>query len=144
MKAGITGEKDGLEGIVWNVLGQTYTPKIATENVMLWYAELPAETFVPPHIHATQDEWISVLTGHLEVDFGPDTHKAGPGDVIFMPKGQPHGVFNRSGATATAMFGVAPMRGLFELFKSIHNVGDPGEVVRLAAQHEIEFLPPPS
>jgi hypothetical protein len=33
---------------------------------------------------------------------------------------------------------------LFDLFKAIHNVPDPAEVVRLAALHEVDFLPPPA
>ncbi len=143
MDAGVTTKENTLDGVVWNILGQTYTPKLRSENAMVWHAVLPADTFVPPHIHNTQDEWIHVLTGELEVDFGADTQKAGPGDLIRMPMGQPHGVFNRSGAEATAMFGVAPTRGMFELFDKISDVPDPGEVVRLAALHEIDFLPPP-
>lgn len=143
MDAGVTTATDGLDGIVWHILGQTYTPKLRSDNAMLWHAVIPAETFVPPHIHTAQDEWIQVLSGQLEVDFGPETQRAGPGDLVRMPMGIAHGVFNRSGAEATAMFGVAPSRGLFDLFSKIHNVPDPAEVVRLAALHGINFLPPP-
>ena len=144
---GVTGAAESLNGAVWNILGQTYTPKLVTENAMLWHAVLPAETFVPPHVHPTQDEWIMVLEGQLEVDFildaGPETKAAAPGDLIRMPMGVAHGVYNRSGATATSLFGVSPTRRLFELFNAIHNVPDPGEVVRLAGLHEVDFLPPP-
>jgi hypothetical protein len=35
------------------------------------------------------------------------------------------------------------MRLLVKLFTRIHNVPDPGEVVRIAAEHEVNFLPPP-
>lgn len=144
MDAGVTMASDAVDGTVWHILGQTYTPKLHSENAMLWRAVLPADTFVPPHIHRTQDEWIQVLSGQLEVDFGAQTHRAGPGDLVRLPMGIAHGVFNRSGAEATAMFGVAPTRGLFDLFGKIHNVPDPAEVVRLAALHEIDFLPPPA
>lgn len=143
MEPGITKGNDGFEGHVWNILGQTYTPKLHTEHALIWYAELPAETFVPPHIHPTQDEWISMLTGELEVEFGPDKHVAGAGDVIRLPMNIAHGIFNRSGETATCMFGVAPSRRLYDLFQAIHNVADPAEVVRLSAEHEVNFLPPP-
>ena len=30
------------------------------------------------------------------------------------------------------------------LFVAIDNVPDPAEIVRLAAQHQVDFLPPPS
>ncbi len=143
MEPGVTKEKDGIDGKVWNILGQTYTPKLKSDNALVWYAELPAETFVPPHIHPTQDEWVSMLTGELEIEFGADKHIAKAGDVVRLPMGVAHGIFNRSGATATAMFGVAPSGKLFDLFNAIHNVADPAEVVRLAAEHEVNFLPPP-
>ncbi len=141
--AGVTAAAEGLEGKAWNVVGHLYTPKLHTRNAFIWHAVIPDETFVPPHIHPTQDEWITVLSGTLEVEFGPDVHKAGPGDTIRMPMGIAHGIFNRSGAEATCVFGVAPARKLFDLFEALDGVTDPAELVRLSALHEVDFLPPP-
>lgn len=115
---GVTAASTGLEGKAWKVVGQTYVPKLHTNNVMIWHATIPADTFVPPHIHPTQDEWITLLEGNLEIEFGPDIHKAGPGDTVRMPKGIAHGIFNRSGKEATCVFGVAPSRKLFDLFEA--------------------------
>jgi len=143
MQAGVTAAADGLEGLAWNVVGHTYTPKLLSENAMVWHALIPDGTFVPPHIHPKQDEWIVMLTGNLEIEFGADLHKAGPGDTVRMPMGQPHGIFNRSGAEATCLFGVAPSGKLFDLFKALDNVTDPAELVRLSALHDVDFLPPP-
>ena len=143
MKIGITQASEGLDGLSWNVVGHTYTPKLLSDNAFIWHAVIPDETFVPPHVHPTQDEWITMLTGNLEVEFGPDVHKAGPGDTIRMPMGMAHGIFNRSGAEATCVFGVAPSRKIFELFGKLDGVTDPAELVRISAQHEIDFLPPP-
>ena len=140
---GVTAAANGLDGVAWNVVGHTYTPKLLSDNAFLWHAHIPDGTFVPPHIHPTQDEWIVMLTGNLEVEFGPELAKAGPGDTIRMPMGKPHGIFNRSGSDATCMFGVAPSRKLFDLFHALHNVTDPAELVRLSALHEVDFLPPP-
>lgn len=146
--AGVTAAGVGMEGIAWNVVGQIYTPKLHSDNVMIWHAVVPAETFVPPHVHPTQDEWILVTDGNLEVDFGFEedkvtANKAGPGDLIRMPRGVAHGVYNRSGAEAKCVFGVAPSRKLFDLFKALDGVTDPAELVRLSALHEVDFLPPP-
>ncbi len=145
---GVTPADDGLEGLKWNVVGQTYVPKLHTDNAMIWHASVPADTFVPPHVHPTQDEWILVVDGTLEVDFGFETgkvtsNKAGPGDLVRMPRGIAHAVFNRSGKDATCVFGVAPSRKLFDLFKALDGVTDPAELVRLSALHEVDFLPPP-
>jgi hypothetical protein len=38
---------------------------------------------------------------------------------------------------------VAPTRSLETLFGRIHNVSDPQELVRIAAAHDVDFLPPP-
>ncbi|MEZ5811763.1 MAG: cupin domain-containing protein [Rhizobiaceae bacterium] len=140
---GITGAADGFDGKVWNVVGHTYTPKLLSENAFIWHARIPDGTFVPPHIHPTQDEWIVMLDGNLEIEFGAEVHKAGPGDTIRMPMGEAHGIFNRSGADATCVFGVAPSRKLFDLFIALDGVTDPEELVRLSALHEVDFLPPP-
>ncbi|EBA06833.1 cupin domain-containing protein [Sagittula stellata] len=146
---GVTGSANGLDGTAWNVVGHIYTPKLWSDNAFIWHAVVPAETFVPPHVHPTQDEWIYMLEGELEVEFGFETgdvtiHKAGPGDTIRMPMGKAHGIFNRSGAEATCVFGVAPSRKLFELFGELDGVTDPAELVRLSALREVDFLPPPS
>lgn len=143
MDIGITAAADGLEGLAWNVVGHTYTPKLHSENAMIWHAIIPDGTFVPPHIHPKQDEWITMLSGHLEVEFGADVHKAGPGDTVRMPMGVAHGIFNRSGHEARCVFGVAPSGKLFDLFKALDNVTDPAELVRLSALHDVDFLPPP-
>lgn len=141
---GITAAADAYGGKAWSVVGHTYTPKLHTENAFIWHAEIPADTFVPPHIHPTQDEWIVMLEGALEVEFGDQVHKAGPGDTVRMPRGIAHGIFNRSGQTATCVFGVAPSRKLFALFGALDGVTDPAELVRISAEHEVDFLPPPA
>ena len=141
--AGITAASDGLDETSWNVVGHTYTPKMLSDSAFVWHAVIPPDTFVPPHIHPTQDEWITMLDGALEVEFGDAVHKAGPGDTVRMPMGQPHGIFNRSGTVATCVFGVAPARKLFALFGALDGVTDPEELVRLSALHEVDFLPPP-
>lgn len=82
--AGVTSSNEGLDGIAWNVVGHIYRPKLVSADAFVWHAEIPAETFVPPHVHPHQDEWIYVLSGALEVDFGFEAgnvqpHRAGAG-----------------------------------------------------------------
>ena len=139
---GITASSDGIDGVAWNVVGHTYTPKLVSDTAFLWHAVIPADTFVPPHIHPFQDEWIYILEGDLEIEFGDEKHVAGPGDMVRMPMGVAHGIFNRSGKTASCTFGVAPSGKLFELFGRLDNVTDPAELVRISAEHDVNFLPP--
>lgn len=98
MDLGVTRAADGLNEHSWNVVGHTYVPKLWSEDTFVWHATLPDGTFVPPHIHPTQDEWIYMIDGELEVEFGDDKHVARNGDTIKMPRGIAHGIFNPLGA----------------------------------------------
>ena len=142
VQSGVIAAEAGMEGIVWNVLGQTYVPKLHNDDLFLWRATLPPGTFVPPHVHAAQDEFLHIVEGRLEFWLDGAETSGGPGDVVRLVRGVPHGIFNRSGATVRTLFGVAPSRSLWALFAAIDRVADPADVVRIAAQHEVTFLPP--
>lgn len=145
MTAGLTTRAASVDDIAWDVLGQTYVPKHRCDSSMSWHATFPHGTFVPPHIHTTQDEFIYVLTGELELELdGAPPVKGGPGDLVRMPQNVPHGIFNRSGKDATCLFWVSPTGNLWELFMAIDKVSDPAEVIRLSALHQVDFLPPPA
>ncbi|MGI9372576.1 MAG: cupin domain-containing protein [Hyphomicrobiales bacterium] len=143
MPAGVMKDGDGVDGIEWNILGQTYVPKQISESSFSWHATFPPETFVPPHIHPDQDEFIYMLDGRFDLFLDGKETTAEAGDLIVMPRAIPHGIFNKSGAPVKCFFWVSPTGSLVELFKKIHNVPDPEEVVRLASQHGVNFLPPP-
>lgn len=141
--AGITPAGEGLGGTVWNILGQTYKPRQLSVNSFAFDTLFPPGTFVPPHIHTTQDEYIHILEGRFEFLLDGQVAHGGPGDLIRLPMGLPHGIFNKSDAPVRALFWVAPSRKLFELFSRIHNLTDPEQVVRISAECEVDFLPPP-
>ena len=65
LTAGITKANTGLDGIVWNVLGQTYVPKPLNEQSFSWHAIFPLSTFVPPRIHPAQDAFIDLPGGRV-------------------------------------------------------------------------------
>jgi uncharacterized RmlC-like cupin family protein len=143
MTAGVTPQGSSIDGISWNILGQTYKPLQVSESSFSWHGLLPPGTFVPPHIHPTQDEFIYVFNGHFDLVLDGQQANASAGDLIRLPRGIPHGLFNHSQADITCLFWVTPARRLWDLFQAIHNVPDPAEVVRLAGLHEVNFLPPP-
>jgi quercetin dioxygenase-like cupin family protein len=144
--AGITKANTGIDGISWNILGQTYVPKTLTDQSFSWHATLPAGTFVPPHIHPTQDEYIYLFEGKLDLVLDGRDYVAAAGDLIRLPMGVAHGIFNRSDQTAKCLFWVTPTRKLYDLFWGIHMLKEqkPDEVVALSAKHEVMFLPPPA
>ena len=143
MSAGVTKSAEALNGKAWNVLGQTYTLKQLSETSMAWAAEFPPGTFVPPHSHVGQDEFILMHEGELTVLVDGQERKAGSGDLLRLPKGEVHGIFNKSNSTVRCMFWVAPAQSLYDLFERIHGLTDPAEVVRISIEHDVLFLPPP-
>ena len=140
---GITRSGEGLDNVVWDILGQTYKPVQVSEASFAFDTFFPPGTFVPPHFHPDQDEFIRVLDGDFDLWLEGDELKAGAGDLIRLPMGSKHGIFNKSAAPTRALFWVAPAKRLYDLFVAIDRVADPAEVVRIAAEHNIHFLPPP-
>ena len=138
--SGVRGSNEGLDGKSWNILGQTYVPKHVCEASFSWHATLPPESFVPRHVHDTQDEFIYLIEGNLEFVIGSEEAKAGPGDLVSLPRAVPHSIHNRSGKTVKCIFWVTPTRMLYDFFGKIDGNMNPAEVERLAGQYEVPFI----
>ena len=145
LTAGVTRANEGIDAISWNILGQTYVPKSLSEDSFSWHATFPPGTFVPPHIHPTQDEFIYMLEGRFDLLLDGRSYVATAGDLIRLPQQIPHGIFNKTDQPVKCLFWVTPTRKLYDLFWGIHSMAEqePGAVVALSARHEVEFLPPP-
>ena len=146
MLAGVTKANEGLDQISWNILGQTYVPKQLSENAFSWHALMPVGTFVPPHIHPKQDEFLYILEGRFDLILNGVETFAEPGDLVRLPMGIPHGIFNKTNTAIKCLFWVTPSHKLYDLFWALHNMGpeaNPADVVATSAQFEIDFLPPP-
>src|SRR6476659_1338370 len=108
LKAGVTQAGQGIDKLAWNILGHTYVPKHLTESSFSWHALLPPGTFVPPHIHATQDEFIYVLEGKFDLILDGKDATATAGDFIRLPMKIMHGLFNKSDQPIKCLFWVSP------------------------------------
>jgi oxalate decarboxylase/phosphoglucose isomerase-like protein (cupin superfamily) len=139
---GITPNGAGFAGTEWNILGQIYYPKAICHAAFAFEANSEPGQFVPVHIHPTQDEFILLQEGVLDLKLDGIWVQAKPGDLIRMPRGIPHGYFNKSDKPTRAFFWVSPTGKLEELFKKLHGLTDPAEVVAISAEHEVDFLPP--
>lgn len=142
LAAGITPDGKGFEEVTWNILGHKYYLKSECESSFSFETFDPPGTFVPPHIHPTQDEFIYMLEGSLDLYLDGQRHKANPGDLVRMPRGIPHGYYNNGTVPARALFWVSPARRLRELFDGLHNLEDINEVLRRSAECEVDFLAP--
>ena len=147
LPAGITPAGSGKVGshdVKWNILGHVYWLKAESVGCFAFETLDPPGTFVPPHVHPVQDEFIYMLEGTFDLYLAGSWTKAGAGDLVRMPRGIPHGYYNRSEKPARALFWVTPAGRLRALFDQLHDLSDVDEVVRRSAAHEVDFLPPES
>src|SRR5262249_38764758 len=73
LEGGISPPQEGAE---WHILGHTYWNRAWCESTFAFETLDPPGTFVPPHVHPTQDEFIAILEGELEVELDGQRHKA--------------------------------------------------------------------
>jgi quercetin dioxygenase-like cupin family protein len=142
LEKGITENGTGYGGTTLNILGQVYYPKAECDSTFAFETNSDPGQFVPVHIHPNQDEFILVQEGELDLKLDGKWVKAKAGDLVRMPKGIPHGYFNKSDKPCRALFWVSPAGRLRELFAALHNLEDVEQVVKLSAEHEVDFLPP--
>ena len=142
LEKGITRDGGGQSGKSWNILGQTYFPKATCDSSFAFETNSAPGQFVPVHVHPTQDEFILVQEGVLDLKLDGEWLQARAGDLVRMPRGIPHGYFNKSDEPVKALFWVSPAGKLEALFDSLHDLSDTDEVVKLSAAHDVDFLPP--
>src|ERR1700737_4479474 len=142
LEKGITRNGTGYSGKSWNILGQVYFPKAVTDSTFAFETNSDPGQFVPVHVHPTQEEFILVQEGILDLKLDGAWVRANAGDLVRLPRGIPHGYFNKSDKPARALFWVSPARKLEALFNQLHNLSDVAEIVRISAEHEGNFLPP--
>jgi len=141
LEKGITRNGEGYLGKSWNILGQIYFPKALTDTTFAFETNSQPGQFVPVHIHPTQEEFILVQEGVLDLKLDGVWVQAKAGDLVRLPRGIPHGYFNKSDKPARALFWVSPAQKLEALFNKLDNLTDVAEIVRISAEHEVDFLP---
>ena len=85
-----------------------------------------------------------MLEGRIDLILDGKKQYAHVGDLVRMPRGIPHAFFNNSGLPAKALFWAAPAGKLVALYQRIHNMSSPAEVVKVAREYDVVFLPPVS
>lgn len=107
----------------------------------------------PPHIHQASDEAFLVLDGEFEGFCGDQAWRAGPGSLVYLPHGIPHGFTVSAAGPGRLIVVVSP--GGFDQFVAAAGQPasdlrlpepvspDPARLTQLAAAHGIRILPPP-
>jgi mannose-6-phosphate isomerase-like protein (cupin superfamily) len=110
--------------------------------------------FAPPaHVHEISDETFVVLEGEMDVFSGDQEWRAGPGSVVYLPNGRPHGFRVRDDGPVRAFIVLTP--GGFDRFVAVAGrpaegpwlpdplPPDPVRFGQLAAAHGIRILGQP-
>jgi quercetin dioxygenase-like cupin family protein len=74
----------------------------------------PRALGAPLHTHANEDEYSYVLEGRVGVQLGDEELEAGPGELVFKPRGVPHAFWNAGDEPAVVLETISP--GGFEQY----------------------------
>ena len=89
----------------------------------------------PLHYHTREDEYSYVLEGRLGALLGDQEVLAGPGDLVFKPRGQWHTFWN-AGEETTRILELITPAGLEDLFRELGAQGDDFDPATLPALAE--------
>ena len=104
---------------VWVLGGQLLTYKVTVEQTggaySLFEGTVPPGGDAPPHIHHREDESFYVVDGEFEFSRDGETIKAGPGSLVYVPRGRLHAFENVGEGRGTLLLSQTP-GGLHERF----------------------------
>jgi quercetin dioxygenase-like cupin family protein len=105
----------------------------------------PRALGAPLHRHANEDEYSYVIEGRMGAQLGDDVVFAGPGELVFKPRGQWHTFWNAGDEPARLLELIAPP-GFENYFREMGRLvadgpPDPEERAALAARYELEVDP---
>ena len=119
-----------------------------------WNAYTVCEAIEPPesgpgyHRHPTYDETFIICEGHYDFRLDGELLKLSPGDVVFVPRGTPHG-FVSTGPEVGRQIIISSPGGLFDAMIAEVTMLDTGSPTRkasedakaIATKYGLEFLP---
>ena len=103
----------------------------------------------PPHVHHATDETFLIESGEVEINRGGELLLGRRGDVIYLPKGIPHGprVLGNDNLTVVVLCVPGGFDRFFAACAEEFKNGEPEfpVIVKLAAEYGIEFqIGPPT
>lgn len=113
----------------------------------------PAGFAPPPHIHRREEESFYVLEGEVSFQCGEARFRAGPGELVVLPRDVPH-TFRVEGDAPARMLALYSPAGAWGFFAAVgqpaaqHELPPPAppdipRLLAIAPEYGIEILPPP-
>jgi mannose-6-phosphate isomerase-like protein (cupin superfamily) len=93
------------------VLGNRYlitTEETGGRFALLEHTVAPRSLAAPTHVHVHEDEYSFVLEGTVGVQIGDEVVEAGPGTLVFKPRGIPHAFWNPGDEEARLLELISP------------------------------------
>src|ERR1700726_1461855 len=99
----------------------------------------------PLHRHLREDEYSYVLEGRMGAILGGDVLKAGPGDLVFKPRGEWHTFWN-AGEDPCRILEIISPAGFERFFAELVELGgvteaQPADLGSLCERYELELDP---
>jgi|ERR1700722_8855607 mannose-6-phosphate isomerase-like protein (cupin superfamily) len=99
----------------------------------------------PLHRHLCEDEYSYVLEGRMGALLGDDVLDAGPGDLVFKPRGEWHTFWN-AGETPCRILEIIAPAGFERFFAELIEMGgvaqaDPAALGELCGRYALEMNP---
>ena len=145
------------EGRSWWIMNNHQLHKLSGADtrgaLSLWFETFGPGEGPPPHIHGREDEVFLVLEGEVTFHRPAGSCVAGPGSVVFAPRGEQH-AFRNTGTTRARMAILVTPAGFEDFFAeaAYHGSGcesrpAPGEadaqrLLTAAPRFGLTFVPP--
>ena len=97
----------------------------------------------PIHTHANEDEYSYVLEGRVGLQLGDEVLIAGPGDLVFKPRGIKHAFWNAGDEPARLLEIISPA-GFENYFRELAPLlsaepRDPAAIAKVVARYELDI-----
>ncbi|MFL5983143.1 MAG: cupin domain-containing protein [Gaiellaceae bacterium] len=105
----------------------------------------PRALAAPLHLHTREDEYSFVLEGRMGALLGDDIVEAGPGDLVYKPRGQWHTFWNAGDEPARILEIIAPA-GFERFFAELAPLAaggapDPDAMGELCGRYALDMQP---
>ena len=143
----IVGPADG-ESVTLQTIGVRFMipgADTGTRFSLVEHPMPPRGLAAPLHRHNREDEYSFILEGRMGALLGDDVVEAGPGDLVYKPRGQWHTFWNAGDEPARILEIISPAG--FELFfRELVALGgplkaDPEELAALNERHGLQMQP---
>src|SRR5262252_3411183 len=143
----ILGPTDGRGGSLGSIGVRFMIPGEYTEGTfsLVEHPMPPRRLAAPLHRHNREDEYSFVLEGRMGALLGDDVVEAGPGDLVYKPRGQWHTFWN-AGDTECRILEIISPAGFENFFEELVEAGGalaagPERMAELSTKYAIDFQP---